>query len=204
MLSLDALSGGRLILGTGAGYLRPEFGALGVEFGERNELLDEVLDVLDEVWGGRDVEHVGRHFRARGVRMLPEPVAQPHPPIWMGGNSKRAIRRAVERCDGWAPFVSAGMERAVKTASIGGLADLAERIGYAMQHAEAIGRPEPLDICFSAGAAGNASIAVDARREHIRQLGALGVTWVTVGFDGHDRGTYIGQLRRFAEDLIES
>ena len=102
MLSLDRLTGGRVILGVAAGYLRPEFGALGVEFDERNELTDEAIDAMVAAWTTDGVALEGRHFRARGNTMLPRPFAQPHPPIWVGGNSKTAIRRAVERGPGLA------------------------------------------------------------------------------------------------------
>lgn len=193
-LSLDALSGGRLILGTAAGYLRPEFGALGVDFDERNELVDEAIDVIRRVWTGEDVAFEGRHFRARGVRMRPVPAAQPHPPIWMGGNSRTAIRRAVERCQGWAPFPSAGIARAAKTAEVGDLDDLRPRIAYARAYAADTGRTEPLDICWSlAGASG---------RDAVKRLEEEGVTWATVGFAAGNRRSYVDALRRFADDVL--
>ena len=103
-LTLDVLSGGRLTLGVGAGYLEPEFRALGVDFEERNELLDEGLVAIKRAWTEDGVEMTGRHFEVRGHTMLPRPVQSPHPPIWVGGNSKRAIRRAVDLADGWTPM----------------------------------------------------------------------------------------------------
>ena len=103
-LTLDVLSGGRLTLGVGAGYLEPEFRALGVDFEERNELLDEGLVAIKRAWTESGVEMTGRHFEVRGHTMLPRPVQSPHPPIWVGGNSKRAIRRAVDLADGWTPM----------------------------------------------------------------------------------------------------
>jgi len=190
-MTLDVLSGGRLILGTAAGYLRPEFGALGVEFDERNELVDEAIDVIRRVWSGEEVSHEGRHFRARSVRMRPLPASRPHPPIWMGGNSRIAIRRAVEHCDGWAPFPSAGIARAAKTVELRGLDDLEERIAYARAHATEIGRTEPLDICWT--------LPHSARREDIKRLENVGITWATVGFPGADRRSYIDAMQRFAE-----
>jgi len=189
-LTLDVLSGGRLILGVAAGYLRPEFGALGVDFDERNDLVDEALEVIKLAWSGQDVAYQGRHFRARGVRMRPAPVS---PPIWMGGNSRIAIRRAVESCQGWAPFPSAGIARASKTAEVADLDDLRPRIAYARAHAEAIGRTEPLDICWSAGAGADAA--------HLERLAAEGITWATIGFPAKDRRTYIDALRRYADQL---
>ena len=199
-LSLDVLSGGRLILGTAAGYLRPEFNALGVDIDERNELLDEALDVMRAAWSGEDVATDGRHFRARGVRM--RPVSKPHPPIWMGGNSLRAIRRAVESCEGWAPFDSSGIARATRTAPIDGVQDLAARIEVARGYAEEIGRVEPLDICFSGGTVGDPTVSRADRGAYLRQLAELGVTWVPVSFTGEDRTTMVDRLRRFADEII--
>ena len=102
--SLDVLAGGRVILGVAAGYLRPEFGALGVDFDERNALLDEAIDLMRRVWTEDAVAAEGRHFRARAVTMRPRPDRPGGPPIWVGGNSTAAIRRAVARGQGWAPF----------------------------------------------------------------------------------------------------
>src|SRR5260221_14080043 len=86
-LSLDVLSGGRVILGVASGYLKPEFAALGVDFGERNELTDEAIDVMRRVWTEDEVVAEGRHFRTRGTSMRPHPPQQPYPPIWIGGNN---------------------------------------------------------------------------------------------------------------------
>ena len=105
--TLDVLSGGRVILGVAAGYLKREFAALGTDFDERNELTDEALIAMKRAWTEGGIEMEGRHFTARGNSMLPLPVQKPHPPIWVGGNARRAIRRAVELGDGWIPFPTA-------------------------------------------------------------------------------------------------
>ena len=124
--SLDVMSGGRFTLATGAGYLRSEFSALGVDVDERNDLFDEAIDVLKAVWTGDDVTFEGRHFHARGVTAHPRPVSQPHPPIWIGGNSAGARRRAAERGDGWCPFPApAGLATSAKTTAL----DSTERLG---------------------------------------------------------------------------
>jgi len=194
VLTLDALSGGRFILGTAAGYLRPEFGALGVDFDERNELMDEALDVIRLAWSGDDIAYEGRHFKARGVRMRPLPVARPHPPIWIGGNSHTAIRRAVDRAQGWAPFPSTGIARAAKTAEVGGLDDLRPRIAYARAYAAEVGRTEPLEICWSLGDASSS--------DDVRRLEDEGITWATVGFHTADRRSYIDAMRAFADAVL--
>src|SRR5262245_40989629 len=104
VLSLDVLSGGRVTLGVAAGYLRGEFAALGASFDERQEVSDETIRAMKLAWAGDDVRFEGRGFRAAGSSMGFRPVQQPHPPIWVGGNSRAAIRRAVELGDGWVPF----------------------------------------------------------------------------------------------------
>ena len=204
-LSLDLLSGGRLTLGVAAGYLKPEFGALGVDFDERNELLEEAVEVMKLAWTGEAVSYQGRHFRARGVRMLPVPCATPHPPIWMGGNSTRAIRRAVEQCQGWAPFRSGTLGSSTRTASVNSLDDLRGRIELARRHAADIGRTEPFDICFSGADADNAPRTPAALRSELEALAEAGVTWVAVGFDGPPGSTrqqVIDRARRYADEVL--
>src|SRR5690242_15140978 len=129
VLSLDVLSGGRVILGVAPGYLKPEFAALGVDFDERNDLTDEAIDVMRRVWSEDEVEVTGRHFRTRGTTMRPRPPQQPYPPIWIGGNSTAAIRRAAERGQGWVPFPNpGGLTARVRTPQLANLDELASRL----------------------------------------------------------------------------
>ena len=150
VLSLDVLSGGRVILGVAPGYLKPEFAALGVDFDERNELTDEAIDVMRQVWTDGEIETVGRHFRTRGTVMRPRSPQVPHPPIWVGGNSTAAMRRAAERGQGWVPFPNpGGLTSRVRTPELSTLDELGRRIAILREHAAAIGRADPIDICFS-------------------------------------------------------
>lgn len=176
VLSLDVLSGGRVILGVAPGYLKPEFAALGVDFDERNELTDEAIDVMRRIWMDGEIEIVGRNFRTRGTTMQPAPVQKPHPPIWIGGNSTAAIRRAAERGQGWVPFPNpAGVSSSVRTPALSNLEELARRVRILREHADEIGRTEPIDICFSPFA--------DDDRATLDELVALeeiGVTWAVL------------------------
>jgi probable F420-dependent oxidoreductase len=192
--TLDALSNGRLILGVAAGYLRPEFGALGVEFDERNELLDECIEVMRRVWTEDSVAVEGRHFRARSVTMRPRPVSRPHPPIWVGGNSNRAMRRAVELGQGWVPFPNpVAAARATKTPAITTMDELADRLERARFHAQSIGRAEALDVCF-------APFRLD---DDPADFEALGVTWLAVQFDGvTTRSEWFDRMNAYASDVI--
>jgi probable F420-dependent oxidoreductase len=202
VLSLDVLSGGRVTLGTAAGYLKPEFAALGVDFDERNDLFDENLEVMKRAWSGDDVEHEGPRFRARGVRMRPLPVHRPHPPIWIGGNSARSVRRAVESAQGWAPFNTFGYAQASRTAEIDDVEQLASRIDDARSYAAEIGRTEPLDICFSGGPVADEELPLAERRSEAQRLGDAGVTWIAVALGGDDRQQLLDSITRFGDEVI--
>ncbi len=92
--TLDALSGGRVILGVGAGHLQGEFDALGVPFADRGRLTSEAIDAIKLAWSDEYVNDLGQK---------PRPVQQPRPPIWIGGSGGPALRRVAERGDGWIP-----------------------------------------------------------------------------------------------------
>jgi alkanesulfonate monooxygenase SsuD/methylene tetrahydromethanopterin reductase-like flavin-dependent oxidoreductase (luciferase family) len=100
--TLDRLSGGRMIFGAGLGGVPEEFSAFGepAAAGVRAAMLDEGLEVVAGLWSGRQVTHAGRFYRVDGVTMAPLPVQRPRVPVWIGGASAGARRRAA-RWDGW-------------------------------------------------------------------------------------------------------
>lgn len=198
--SLQVLSDGRLIIGTAAGYLKPEFRSLGVDFDNRGALLDEALDVLAQALSGEDVAYTGSTFQTRGVRLRPIPEVLP--PIWIGGNSKRAVRRAVSRGQGWAPFNTFGYATASRTAEISTLDELESAIAWARSYASEIGRTEPLDICFSAGNMLHDSKSADERHAVIERLTSAGVTWLPIAPEGRDRSEVIERAQAFAKEFI--
>lgn len=101
--TLDHLSGGRLILGVGAGHVREEFEALGADFGGRGAVLDETIDALKAALGPEEYpEFAGERFSFSGLGQRPRP-AQERVPVWVGGSSPAAVRRAALRGDGWLP-----------------------------------------------------------------------------------------------------
>lgn len=99
--TLDALSGGRLTLAIGVGWLAEEFGALDVPFAKRGARTDDYLRVCKALWAGGDAAYAGTHYTLPPVRTGPRPVQQPHPPLWIAGNSRAAIDRAARLGDGW-------------------------------------------------------------------------------------------------------
>ncbi|WP_327355418.1 TIGR03619 family F420-dependent LLM class oxidoreductase [Streptomyces sp. NBC_01304] len=101
--TLDHLSGGRLILGVGAGHVEEEFDALGADFAGRGGVLNESIDALKAALGQDEYpEHHGERYQFSGLGQRPRP-AQERVPIWVGGSSPAAVRRAATRADGWLP-----------------------------------------------------------------------------------------------------
>lgn len=102
--NLDQLSGGRFILGVGVGWAQQEFDALGVPFRSRGAMTDEYLEAIKVLWTNEIASYEGRFVSFADVRTAPLPVQSPHPPIWVGGSSDAALRRAVRLGDGWHPI----------------------------------------------------------------------------------------------------
>jgi len=177
--SLDVLSGGRVVLGIGTGYLAAESEALGMPFEDRNERTDEAIVAMRKAWTEDHVHFVGRHFAARGHTMLPKPVQPGGPPIWIGGNAKRAIRRAVEHGAGWLPMPYRGNAVSRRTAPMTSFDDLRAMLDYAAAHAAKVGRTEPLGLSFGLGTFPIPTTAPDpddALVEAAEHLAGLGVT----------------------------
>jgi probable F420-dependent oxidoreductase len=101
LATTDQLSGGRLIFGAAVGWMEPEFAALRAPFADRGAFSDECLRLIKALWTEQKVSFEGRYFTFADMQASPPPVQQPHPPIWIGGNSPRARRRMAEFGDGW-------------------------------------------------------------------------------------------------------
>jgi hypothetical protein len=149
---------------------------------------------------GDDVAYEGTSFAARGVRLRPVPATPL--PIWVGGNSKPAVRRAVSRAQGWAPFNTFGYATASRTAEISTLEELESAIAWAKKYAAEIGRTDPLDICFSAGNLLSENKSTDECHATIAKLDGMGVTWLTIAPQGADRAEVIDHAHAFAEEFI--
>ncbi len=100
-MTLDVLSGGRLCLGVGVGWLEEEFRAVGVEFETRGSRTRECVMALKALWTQAEPEFHGRFFDFGPLRFEPKPVQKPHPPILLGGETETALRRAAAIADGW-------------------------------------------------------------------------------------------------------
>src|SRR5262249_10749163 len=104
LASVDVVSNGRLIIGVGAGWLEPEFKALGVEMQGRGERMDDALRAMRMLWTADRPEHHGSSASFSNIQAYPRPIQRPMPPIVIGGESPAALRRAVTMGNGWYGF----------------------------------------------------------------------------------------------------
>jgi alkanesulfonate monooxygenase SsuD/methylene tetrahydromethanopterin reductase-like flavin-dependent oxidoreductase (luciferase family) len=102
--TVDALSNGRLILGVGAGWMKEEFDALGLSYGERGAMANECIEIFKRSWTAEVVDFHGRFYNFDSVSMDPKPVQKPRPPIIFGGVVPAGARRAARYCDGFYPI----------------------------------------------------------------------------------------------------
>jgi probable F420-dependent oxidoreductase len=104
LATIDVLSNGRVTVGAGVGWMREEFRALDTpDFDRRGAVSDEYLRIFKTLWTQSPASFAGEFYRFDQIRCLPQPVQKPHPPIWIGGHSKVALRRAARYGDGWHP-----------------------------------------------------------------------------------------------------
>jgi probable F420-dependent oxidoreductase len=188
--SLDQLSGGRLILGVGSGYLEEEFRILGASFAERGALTDDALEVVKRCWTEEWVDVSTPYFEAKDVSISPRPVQQPGPPIWVGGNSWRALQRAVEHGDGWTPFRGDPdrVREALRRAAEYGLSS-DRRFDIAMPIRRGLHSPD-------------GSVDVDAALRQAEALAEAGATHVKVGFKAATPDEYVAKMETFARGVI--
>ena len=198
--TLDRLSGGRVILGVGAGHLRGEFRALRAPYEERGAVVDEYIQIIRALWAAETASFRGQHYEFWEVHLAPRPVQQPHPPIWVGGNSRRAVRRAVELGDGWVPFQVTFEE-------------VQDRLIYMRTLPAYEERSAPLEVVIPSGPIELLTKPIDGGRppfcgsrvqllEEISAYQELGVTGMTVGFRSRSLEEHLEKLERFAREIM--
>jgi probable F420-dependent oxidoreductase len=183
--TLDVASGGRVILGVGVGSLEAEFDLLGVDFHDRGARADDALRAIRASFGHNRPSYSGTHYRFSEVFVEPSGTHRPLS-IWIGGRTRRSLRRALELGDGWIPF---GLPLGELKAMLGAeptATDLAGRTG----RFDVILAPEPpLDPLGDA----------DGAETTVRSYAALGATGLSLRFRHHSQAHYIEQLAAMAE-----
>jgi probable F420-dependent oxidoreductase len=188
--TLDHLSGGRVILGVGAGHVEGEFEALGIPFAERGRLTDEAVDGILAAWTDEYVGDVG---------LAPRPAQQPRPPIWIGGSSKPALRRVAGRGDGWIPQ---GTPKKL----------MPESIEYLHAHRDRVRPGEPIEVGMITELIhiGDASWELppytrtgppEHIAEKLNEYGALGISHLQLRFATSSIGELCDQVARFGDEV---
>ncbi|MER5731646.1 LLM class F420-dependent oxidoreductase [Streptomyces sp. NPDC002138] len=197
--TLDHLSGGRLILGVGAGHVQEEFEALGVDFARRGPLLDETLDALRAALGPEEYpEFEGAAFAFKDLGQLPRP-AQERIPVWVGGSSPAAVRRAAVRGDGWLPQ---GDPRDKLPAQVARIRELRAAAGVA-DPIEMGAITEALYVGEPGWDTGRRTLTgkAEALAESLRAYKALGIDQIQVRFRSRDRAELIDQISAFGAEV---
>jgi probable F420-dependent oxidoreductase len=210
LATLDLLSGGRLVVGVGVGWMREEFQALGLPpFEERGAVTDEYIRAFKVLWTEDDPHFQGKYISFDDISFLPKPVQKPHPPIWVGGESRPALRRTAELADGWYPLGSnptfpmgtpeqlkAGMER---------LAGYAERFGRDPSTIETIYRTHQFELLKQAAGPDRLPFVGDADQiaGDIRQYQDMGVTSMIWDFlrQTDDLDSMLGLMEDFSTQV---
>ena len=204
--TLDVLSGGRLILGAGVGWMEEEFQALGLDtYKERGAVTDEYLQIYKELWTKEDPSFDGRYYQISNIGFEPKPVQKPHPPIWIGGHTGPAIRRAAKYGDGWMPI-------GLRPPAILEPEELAGKIARLRKLTVEAGRPEDaVSLTFSTGivfddSAGNSREMMHGRPEQIaadlRQYQDLGVSNFIINFQGGTVPELQENMERFSREVM--
>ncbi|MBZ4018174.1 LLM class F420-dependent oxidoreductase [Streptomyces purpurogeneiscleroticus] len=198
--TLDRLSEGRLILGVGAGHVQEEFEALGVDFERRGAVLDETVDALKTALGPEEFPvFAGERFSFEGLGQAPRPVQTPRPPLWVGGSSPAAVRRAAERGDGWLPQ---GDRRDRLPGQIARLRALREKAG--VREPLVIGAiAEPLYVGEPGWDTGKWTLTGPPERiaASLREYAAIGVHQLQIRFRSRSRAELTDQMAAFGTDV---
>lgn len=210
LASIDVLSGGRLVVGIGAGWLKAEFDAVVTPpFAERGAVTDEYLDAFRTLWTEERPRLAGRYVQMDGLVFDPKPVQKPHPPIWVGGESGPSMRRAARVGDAWYPIGSnknhlldtlprleAGIARLRRLVSEAGRDPARIGVVYRVKrHAQPM--PPASDGNRRLFSGTIADVLAD-----VRALKALGVTGLDFDFEMDDADQAIREMRKFRDEVM--
>jgi probable F420-dependent oxidoreductase len=197
--TLDVLSGGRVICGVGSGWMREEFDALGLNFDRRGEETDEWIRLFKVCWMDGDPEYHGQLYSFAKVKFEPKPIQRPHPPIWVGGNSRRAMRRAVELGDAWHPGWSRPDQLATQRQELEVIAAKAGRDPATLD----LTLLRPMHILDRPGKGSRRPLIGTAEQvaEDIRAYEQVGVSHLVLGFRTTDGQEMLRQAERFAAEV---
>ena len=207
MLStLDMLSKGRLILGAGVGWMEEEFELLNTEpFAERGAVTNEYLRAFVELWTSDNPTFEGKYVNFSDITFLPKPVQKPHPPIWIGGQSKPAIRRAAQIGNAWHPvgaIPAAPLEPEELAENLALLHDYAEKAGRDPSQIQVSVKAPLYDSNNSDGPRRRFTGSPDQVRQDVQTYSDVGVTHLIFDFRTADPHQTEDRMAQFSEEVM--
>ena len=207
MLStLDMLSKGRLILGAGVGWMEEEFELLDAPpFAERGAVTNEYLRAFIELWTKDNPKFEGKYVNFSDITFLPKPVQKPYPPIWIGGQSKPAIRRAAQIGDCWHPvgaIPAAPLEPEELAENLVLLRDYAEKAGRDPSKIQVSVKAPLYDSGDSSGPRRRFTGSADEVRQDVQTYSDVGVTHLIFDFRTGEPKQTEDRMARFADEVM--
>jgi probable F420-dependent oxidoreductase len=210
LATIDVLSGGRLVVGIGAGWLKAELDAVATTpFADRGAVTDEYIDAMRTIWTQDKPVFHGKYVHIDGLLTDPKPVQKPHPPIWVGGESGPSMRRAARIGDAWYPIGSNNAHL------LDTLPRLAAGIARIRELTKAAGRdPAAMGVVYRVKRHGQpAPLATDGYRklftgtvantiEDIATLREIGVTAIDFDFEGRDAAKSAADMKKFRDEVL--
>src|ERR1051326_144340 len=210
LATIDVLSGGRVLVGVGAGWLDEEFEAIGAPpFAERGKVTDEYMQAFRVLWTQPEPRFEGRFVKFSNIAFEPKPVQKPHPPLWVGGESGPALRRAAKLGDGWYPIGTnpthpldtlaryrAGVARLKKSVEDAGRDPAKVTLAYRVhRHGDLVSaKADDGERNLFSGGAGEIAGELRAMRE-------LGVAAVDFSFPGPTADAVLAAMRQFHDEV---
>jgi probable F420-dependent oxidoreductase len=185
LITLDRLSGGRVTLGAGVGWLEQEFDIVGQSFADRGRRMDEIMGILRALWAGGKIEHHGEFYDFGPLSFAPRALQSPSIPIEIGGSSPAALRRAGTIGDGWIEIGSQDLD------------DLATKVATVTAHRDEAGRTDqPFEI----------TVGVGSDLDRIRRAQEIGATRILAGATPVDGRVSVDDVvdftKRYADEVI--
>jgi probable F420-dependent oxidoreductase len=202
--TLNRMSEGRFYMGAGAGYLKSEYFALGVDFSERNALFDEALEVMQLHWSGEPFNFEGLHFSARNIQARPVP-RNSGVPVWMGGNSDAALKRAARFAAGWMPMTApASVAKTARTPPVTSPEELNERLSKLEEYAGERFDEMQLILGFGGHSLGDFERQAEQIRHRLGELDDMGVDWTIIGAPWSVAPGPLEWLQAFGETFLKT